>query len=102
MGFAQAIEQVGEGQNRVGQQHPWSSVAHHFPDFFAVCRCVTVYWAFATGSFALLERAMVQTSVGVGKEFLALMAEHALGLVSILAEMSNHYFDGSYFPLHAF
>ena len=49
-----------------------------------------------------LERAKVQAAVGVGKEFLAITAEHAVGLVSISAEKPEHYFDGPGFPLHAF
>ena len=102
MGLAKAIEQVSEGQNRVGQQHPWPGVAHHFPDYFAICRCVTVHRAFAAGSFVLLERAMVQAAVGVGKEFLAILAEHAVGMVMVPAETANHYFDSPSLPLHAF
>ena len=86
----------------MGQQHPWPGVAHHFPDFFAVCVCVAVHRAFAAGSFVFLERAMVQAAVGVGKKFLAILAEYALSLVSIPAETPNHYVDGPGFSLHAF
>ena len=101
-GCTEAIEQVGKGQDRVGEHHPWPGVTHHSPDFLAVCRCVTVHRTFAAGSFVLLERAMVQAAVGIGKEFLAIMAEQAVGLVSIPAETPNHDVDGPGFSLHAF
>ena len=101
-GFTQAIEQVGKGQDRVGQHHPWPRVAHYCPDFFAICRGVTVHRAFAAGSFVFLEWAKVEAASGVGKKFLAIMAEHTVGLVLIPAETAYHYFDSPGFPLHAF
>jgi hypothetical protein len=101
-GFTQTIKQVGKGQDRMGQHHPWPGIAHYFPDFFAIYRCVTVHRTFAAGSFVFQERAKVEAAVSVGKEFLAIMAEHAVGLVLILAETADHYFDGPGFPLHAF
>jgi hypothetical protein len=57
---------------------------------------------FTAGSFVFLERATVEAAAGVGKEFLAIMAEHVVGLVLILTETADHYFDSPGFPLHAF
>lgn len=101
-GFTKTIEQVGKGQDRVGQHHPWPGVAHHLPDFFAVCRCVTVHRAFAAGGFVFLKRAMVQTALSVRKKFLAILAEHAVGMVLIPAETTDHYFNSPGFAPYAF
>jgi hypothetical protein len=101
-GFTQTIEQVGKGHDRMGKQYPWPGVAHHGLDFFAIYRCVTVHRTFAAGRFVFLERATVEAAAGIGKEFVAIMTECAVGLVVIPAETADHYFDGPGFPLHAF
>ena len=101
-GFTKTIEQVGKGQDRVRQHHPWSGVAHYYPDFFTFCRGVTVHRAFAAGGFVFLKRAMVQTTLSVRKQFLAILAEHAVGMVLIPAETTDHYFNSPGFPSYAF
>jgi len=58
-----------------------------------------MYRTFAAASFVFLERAMVQAVISVGKEFLAVFAECFRCTVSIPAEMSDHYCNGSSFSL---
>jgi hypothetical protein len=45
---------MGDGQNRVGQEHAWSGVAHYFLDFLAHTKRITMHWTFAAGGFLFL------------------------------------------------
>jgi len=100
-GFAQAVDQVGDGQQRVGQEHARPGISHHFLDFSPLPRGVTVARAVAAGGFVLLERAMSQTSVGIGQECLAIIAKAVPALVTIAAEAADHEGHGPGLPLHA-
>ena len=58
--------------------------------------------AFTAGGLVILERAMLQTQAGVGKDLLTVIAECLLGAVVIPAKTPDHQLHGLSFPLHAF
>jgi hypothetical protein len=58
--------------------------------------------AFTAGGLVFLERAMMQTLPGIGKDLLTVIAEYLLGTVVISAKTPDHHFHGPGFPLHAF
>ena len=61
-----------------------------------------MHLALAAGGFVFLQRAMLQPSAGVGKEFSAIVAQCSFGPVVILAETMDHDLYGMRFPLLAF
>ena len=100
--FSQAIEQVGNCHDRMGQKHARPGITHYFPDFFAVFQFIAMHQAFTAGGLVLLKRAMTQTLMYVCKELLAVMAKYPFCPVFIPAKTPEHHFHGTGFPLHAF
>jgi len=64
--FAQAVDQVQEGQNWVEKEHAWSGIPHHCLDLIAFSWGVTVDRALTAGRFLFLERAVAQPLAGIG------------------------------------
>ena len=72
--FAQAVDQVPEGQDWVRKEHAWSGIPHHSLDLLTFPRGITVDRTFAAGCFLFLERAMAQPLAGIGQQLAALLA----------------------------
>lgn len=96
---AQAVQQVEERHERVGEQHARPGVAHHCADAFAFFRRVAMDRAFAAGGLVVLERAVAQSFVGVVKQFPAICAEFSLTPVAITAVTADHGRHGARFAL---
>ena len=83
--FAQAVQEVHERQQRVGEEHARAGVPHHLADALAHGRRVTVDRTFAAGGLALLEGAAGEPVAGVGEQFGALRAQSVRGVVAVAA-----------------
>jgi len=84
-----------QSQDRVGEEHTGTGIAHNRPDPVALPRGVTMDRTFGTGGFALLEGAMVETLKGIGEQFAALCAGNGGGLVVITAVTEDHHLHGA-------
>ena len=96
----QAVEQVQQGQDRVGEQHLRTGIAHHLANALLLSWSVTVDRALATGGFVLLERTMLQPFQGVGKQ-VGTFSARCGGLVMVAAVAPDHGFHCAGFPSHA-
>ena len=93
--LAQAIEDMQQGQDRVGEEHAGSGIAHNRPNAIALSGSVTMDRAFSAGGFTLLERAMVETLAGIGEQFAALLTGNGGGMVMIAAVTVDHCLNGA-------
>ena len=98
--FAQAIEQMPQGQDGMGKEHAWPAIAHHRVDALPLLRRVTVDQAVAAGGLGHLEGAVVQPLAGIGQKCCAVRAE-VRRLVMIAAVTANHRLHGAGFAEQA-
>jgi len=99
--LAETVDQVQDGQDRVGKEHARAGIAHHRPDLIPFSSRIAVDRAFTAGGFVFLERTMVQPFSGVGEEFSALLAWCCLTAMVIPAEAVDHSLHGPGFTLQA-
>lgn len=86
----EAVEQMEEGQHRVGQQHPWTAMSHHRADAFTLRGFVAMDRTVGAGGLAVLKRAVMQSLLGIGQEIAAVWARFGGGAMVIAAVAADH------------
>lgn len=98
--FAQAIEQMPQGQDGVRKEHARSGITHHRLDALALLGRVTVDQAVTAGRFALLKGTTVQPFAGIGQQFAAVRTE-VRRLMMIATVAVDHRLHGAGFTPQA-
>ncbi len=81
---------MADGEDRVTEEHLRTGDAHHLLDLFPAFRLVTMDWAPGARGFVFLERTLLESRQGIGKQFLAGGAERTIRLVTLPTEDVDH------------
>ena len=98
--FAQAIDQVQDGQERMGEEHAWPGVTHDLLDPCSPGRRIAVHGASAAGGFMFLKRAGPQSFVRVVEQIDAVRAQRLSVLVVVGTVSPDHVLHGLGFAPH--
>ncbi len=96
--FLPSISDVMQRQNWMMPNHARTSVPHNLLDFFFHQRLITVNQTLSTCGFLLLERALIQTHLGVRNKFGAVWARVIFAFMVFFTVNSYHSCNSLFLP----
>ena len=99
--FSQAVYGMHDAHGWPGQEHTWADITHDPADFFSHCRFVAMNFTVAAGGFPFLERAVLQSLLGIVQEFVTLGAKPPALFMFVATIPTDHELNGLSLPLHS-
>ena len=99
--FSRSINKVKQRQNRMPVEHARTGVPHHGPDLLPHNGHITMHRAPGARRLVLLERAFVETLLGMVQKFPTFKAQFALVFVLAVTIEVYHHLNGLAFPCHS-
>ena len=99
--FSAPINKVIQRQNRMPVKHTRARISHYDSDLLSFIRLVAMHRALGARGLAFLERAFVETGLGIVQKLRAIRAKLSFVLVLIGAIKANHCLNGFALSIHS-